>query len=74
MKSFHKSNFGKFGDNLPCDLDGYVHTTIKAWMAAKVDEGSSSTSIDKYEWAKAKVEETRKAIKEAEDLLETWGE
>lgn len=22
--AFHKSNFGSFGENLPCDLNGYV--------------------------------------------------
>ena len=21
---FHKSNFGRFGQNLPCDMDGFV--------------------------------------------------
>ncbi len=35
--SFHKSNLGDFGASLPCDIDGYVHTTIKGWMGANLD-------------------------------------
>lgn len=74
MKSYHKSNFGKFGDRLPCDLDGYIHTTIKGWMAAKVDPVGLETKADKFQWAKDKAEEAKKAIAEVEELLATWRE
>jgi hypothetical protein len=35
--SFHYSVFGRFGTGLPRDLDGYVHLTAAAWLAAPVD-------------------------------------
>lgn len=51
MSSFHKTNLGRFGELLPCDMDGYVHTTIVAWMSAPVDFGSEKlTRSELRDW------------------------
>lgn len=73
MTSFHKSNLGRFGATLPCDMDGYVHTTIRGWMAAPVDFGSETLSrVQLRDWAREKAAEARDAVKEAEAGLADW--
>jgi len=42
--SYHKSNLGAFGDNLPTDQDGYVHLTAEGWANAPMDWGSDEIS------------------------------
>lgn len=73
MSSFHKTNLGRFGELLPCDMDGYVHTTIVAWMSAPVDFGSEKlTRSELRDWAREKAAETREAVKQAESGLSEW--
>jgi hypothetical protein len=72
--SFHKSNLGSFGESLPCDMDGYVHLTAEAWMAAPVDISAADRADDEYmqEWAEEKAEATRLAVAESEASLAEW--
>jgi hypothetical protein len=73
MSSFHKSNLGQFGDSLPCDMDGYVHTTAQEWLAAPVDFGGEKWSnVELHDWAKEKAAECRDAIKRSESALQEW--
>jgi hypothetical protein len=71
---FHKTNFGSFGEGLPCDLDGYVHTTAKGWMTANMDglawQGYSRAA--KYERCKEMAAEAREALKESTAALAKW--
>jgi len=63
--SFHKSNFGRFGDSLPCDMAGYVHLTAGGWKNAPVDFGGEQmTDEDLTEWAEEKAEEAREATEQ----------
>lgn len=66
--SFHKSNFGQFGTSLPCDLDGYVHTSIAGWMRAPMD--GHVTRDD----ARDLVARTRAAVRQAKKALGEWQE
>jgi len=73
MSSFHKTNLGRFGESLPCDIDGYVHTTIKGWMAANVDfAGQRMTQTELRDWAREQASEARNAVKQAEADLAGW--
>ena len=67
--SFHKSNFGAFGGNLPTDLDGYVHRTQAAWLAAPMDEIAGKMTRAE---ASQKASDARHAVKEAEAGLAEW--
>ena len=40
---YHKSNLGKFGENLPCDIDGYVPEAGDDAFAGNWDHGTEST-------------------------------
>lgn len=72
--SFHKSNFGRFGENLPSDLDGYVHITITGWMSAPLDglAWSGYTAAQKREQCKEMAAEAREAVKAASEGLANW--
>ena len=70
--SFHKSSLGSFGDSLPCDRDGYVHTTIKGWMGAPRDGIDDSTSAERRDWAREQAKAARAALKRANAGLADW--
>ena len=72
--SFHKSNLGSFGESLPCDMNGYVHLTAEAWLAAPVDMPSADRADVEYmaQWAEDQAEATRQAVAESEAALESW--
>lgn len=72
--SFHKTNFGNFGENLPCDLNGFVHTTAKGWMSAHMDgmAWSGYTRAQKQERCKEMADEARKAVAASEMALGKW--
>ncbi len=72
--SFHKSNLGSFGESLPCDMNGYVHLTAEAWLAAPVDMSSDDLADEDYmnEWAEEQAEATREAVAAAEAALDQW--
>lgn len=70
--SFHKSNFGTFGRAMICDLDGYIHTTIKGWMAAKMDWGFDRTVAARRLAARDLAERARGEVATAEKALADW--
>lgn len=74
--SFHKSNLGSFGESLPCDMNGYVHLTAEAWLAAPVDMSSEDLADEDYmnEWAEEQADATREAVAAAEAELDQWRE
>ena len=80
--AFHKSQFGEFGKNLPCDLNGFVPTEDTGPWDLAYDHGSESThnsegSMTEYgqwwedEWD-TKVTDAVVATAEAEKELEKW--
>lgn len=72
--TFHKSNFGRFGDNLPCDLDGYAHTTAEGWMNAPLD-GMAWQGYDdeaKEDRCEEMAAEAREAVAAAKKALGEW--
>ena len=60
-KSFHNSNLGWFGGNIPVDLDGYVHLTIEGWLAAPMDGMTEMTREEARDLAKKSRDATRRA-------------
>jgi hypothetical protein len=74
VTSFHKSNLGSFGESLPCDMDGYVHLTAEAWLAAPVDMSAADRADEDYmqEWAEERAEATRLAVAESEAAVAEW--
>ena len=70
--SFHKSNLGSFGESLPCDRDGYVHTTIAGWMGAPRDGIDDSTVSERRDWAREQANAARAALKRANAGLAMW--
>ena len=74
--SFHKSNLGSFGTDLPCDLNGYVHTTAAAWLDAPMDISDSDRADADYmaEWAAEMAAQTIAAVAESEKALADWQE
>lgn len=72
--SYHKTNLGKFGESLPCDLDGYVHTSAKGWMDARMDGMTwrGYSHAEKYERCKEMAADARAALKESEAALAEW--
>ena len=63
IDSYHYTVFGKFGGRLPRDLDGYVHLTAAAWLAAPVDTAGEPMT---EEQAEELAGEARAATREAE--------
>ena len=61
MSSFHKTNLGSYGEIMKSDLDGFVHTTIGDWMAARVDL-PTMTHQQKLKWAKSLAAESRDGV------------
>ena len=70
--SFHKSNLGSFGESLPCDRDGYVHTTIAGWIDSPRDGLDDSTYSERRDWAREQAKATRAALKRANAALADW--
>ncbi len=60
--TFHISNFGSFGGNLPQDSEGYCHLTISGWVKA------GKTREEARELAKA----AKEAVADAERGLNEW--
>lgn len=49
IDSYHYTVFGKFGGGLPRDLDGYVHLTAAAWLAAPMDTAGEPMTEEQAE-------------------------
>ena len=71
IDSYHYSVFGKFGGGLPRDLDGYVHLTAAAWLAAPMDAAGEPMTTEQAEELAAKA---RAATREAEAAAAAWRE
>lgn len=57
MKSFHHTNFGRFGGGLPTDSEGYVHLTIAGWMRAGYSRENARELVKRAKAATAAAEE-----------------
>jgi hypothetical protein len=60
--TFHATNYGRFGDSLPTDSEGYCHLTVKGWR----DAGYST------EEAREKAKAAKEAVREADAALAEW--
>jgi hypothetical protein len=49
IDSFHYTVYGSYGRGLPRDLDGYVHLTASAWLAAPVDTAGEPMTPEQAE-------------------------
>ena len=49
IDSYHYTMFGAYGCGLPRDLDGYVHLTAAAWLAAPVDTAGEPMTAEQAE-------------------------
>lgn len=72
--AIHISKFGAYQYSIPCDMDGYTHTTIAGWLDAPVDHGAGRKppKSELREWAKDKARESRDAIRAANDAVAAW--
>lgn len=72
--SFHKTNLGRFGEHLPCDMNGHVHLTAEAWRNAPVDMPAADRADEDYmaEWSEEQAAATRAAVEHAEANLAKW--
>jgi len=70
----HKSNFGLFGDQLPCDLDGYTYTTQQGWMNANMDAMTwcGYSAREKRDECTRMAREARAALALAHHALDGW--
>lgn len=71
MASYHVNNFGKFGGNIPRDLQGFTHTTPEEWGAAPMDWGGCGAMVEDCEDL---AERSIRAIDAAENALARWQE
>lgn len=73
---FHKTNLGSFGENLPCDLNGYVAERGDKYEDFTFDRGCLRTDEDREwhrdEWFPEWVEQCVEATKKAEAAAEEW--
>jgi len=69
MSSFHKSNFGRFGDGITTDLAGYAHTTAEGWLDAPMDAAGGELTAEVAEELAA---QTVEQLHCAEDALNQW--
>ena len=52
MSKHHKSNLGRFGDQLETDLQGYTYTTVSEWLTvADLDYQTARDMNEDPEWA-----------------------
>ncbi len=52
MARHHKSNLGRFGEDLETDLQGYTYTTVGEWLTvADLDYQTTRDINEDPEWA-----------------------
>lgn len=61
-KTFHASNYGRFGAMLPTDTHGYVHLTIAGWVRAGYSRDE----------ARELARNAKAAVREADEALVQW--
>lgn len=67
--SFHHTTYGARAAGMPRDLDGYVHTTAAAWLAAPMDSAGGPMTAGQ---AEELAEQARAAVRAAEASLALW--
>lgn len=72
--TFHTTNYGRFADGIPTDIDGYAHTTAREWMAAPMDWGTNAPRSCRLTVCAEKARETREQLKSADAALAEWRE
>ena len=65
IDSYHYTVFGRFGRGLPRDLDGYVHLTAAAWLAAPVDTAGEPMTEEQAEELACKARAATRAAESA---------
>lgn len=56
-RSFHKTNFGRFGEMLPADTEGYVHLTLRGWIDSGYNRNQAREMLNRAKHETAKAEE-----------------
>ena len=69
IDSYHYTVYGSFGRGLPRDLDGYVHLTAAAWLAAPMDTAGEPMT---EEQAEELAGFARAATRAAEEAALNW--
>lgn len=83
---YHKTNLGRFGESLPCDIDGYVPEAGDDWRDMNWDLGQDDPDADDLsteerkqrtaylddEWWPAKIAEAGEATAAANVDLAEW--
>lgn len=75
---FHKTNLGKFGERLTCDIDGYVPEPGDDWRDMRFDFGDADSDdpdeIDyrDNEWWPKVIAEAEAATREANEAAAEW--
>jgi hypothetical protein len=67
--SYHKTDFGSFGDNLICDIDGFTYTTTSGWL---LDANVDTWEVRDEDWAMRMAQESRDKIEEALAAGREW--
>lgn len=72
MASYHKSNWGKSGDRLVTDIDGYTYTTPEEWRdVANVSVGDLDEACIR-EWSEEQARAAQAAIDDANADVSSW--
>ena len=77
MSKHHKSNLGRFGDQLETDLQGYTYTTVGEWLTVAKLDFSTSRAIDEdpewaADWAREQAAAAVAALDAANAAAEAW--
>jgi hypothetical protein len=67
--TYHKTQFGQFGNSLPVDLDGFTHTTAAEWLAAPLDAIDGPPSED---WAEEQATRAIQELADANQAIQEW--
>ena len=77
MSRHHKSNLGKFGEQLETDLQGYTYTTVGEWLTAADLDYATARDINEdpewaAEWATEQAAAACAALDAANAAVEDW--
>jgi predicted DNA-binding protein (MmcQ/YjbR family) len=64
--SYHISNLGMFGKNIPTDINGYIHLTKEDWMNAPMDGKVNEDMAEQL------AEQSRNATQQSEKEISNW--
>ena len=77
MSRHHKSNLGRFGDQLETDLQGYTYTTVSEWLTVADLDYQTTRDINEdpewaAEWATEQAAAACAALDAANAAVEDW--